>query len=85
MKIDGGLKKVLLEINFLGECKKLSGQYLYSKDSFDNYSNDEVVKIISALGYPLKYNKKENFIALINHLMDGILLSVFAVNTTLSN
>jgi len=47
-------------INFYNRYEKLSNDYSF-ENTFENYSNDEVDKIIENLGYKARYDKKENF------------------------
>ena len=48
------------KINLYKRHYALSVQNNY-ENTFENYSNEEVLKIVKELGYTAKYKKKENF------------------------
>lgn len=70
MQLHDSLKPILEKINFLSRYKKLQEQFPYSDESFEDYSNHEVLRIIESFGYQVKYNKKENFF-LIKESLNG--------------
>jgi hypothetical protein len=55
-------KEILIykNIDFYNRYERLSQNYQFN-DTFENYSNEEVLKFIKQFGYDLKYFKKENF------------------------
>ena len=52
------------KINLYERHSNISNQYRF-EETFENYSNDEVIKIVKELGYTAKYRKKENFFQII--------------------
>ena len=52
------------KINLYERHSNISNQYRF-EETFENYSNDEVIKIVKELGYSAKYRKKENFFQII--------------------
>ena len=69
-----GLSKKELEIfekiNLYERHSNISNQYRF-EETFENYSNDEVIEIVKELGYSAKYRKKEKFFQIIETI-DGI-------------
>lgn len=64
--LDTNTKKVLNNINFTERYKNLSEKYQFDyKDSFESYDYNQVLKILSELGYAFKFDKKEKFFRLI--------------------
>ena len=58
------------KINLYERHSNISNQYRF-EETFENYSNDEVIKIVKELGYSAKYRKKEKFFQIIETI-DGI-------------
>ena len=56
--------EILEKINLYERHSNISNQYRF-EETFENYSNDEVIKIVKELGYSAKYKKKENFFQII--------------------
>ena len=56
--------EIFEKINLYERHSNISNQYRY-EETFENYSNDEVIKIVKELGYTAKYRKKENFFQII--------------------
>ena len=56
--------EIFEKINLYKRHYTLSVQNNY-ESTFENYSNDEVIKIVKELGYTAKYRKKENFFQII--------------------
>lgn len=56
-------KEILIykNIDFYNRYEKLSNDYSFEGKTFQDYSNDEVIKIIKELGYNVSYNSKESF------------------------
>ena len=52
--------EIFEKINLYERYSNISNQYRF-EETFENYSNDEVIKIVKELGYSAKYRKKENF------------------------
>ena len=52
------------KINLYKRHYTLSVQNNY-ENTFENYSNEKVIKIVKELGYSVKYRKKENFFQMI--------------------
>lgn len=65
MKLDEGLRSILENMAVINRYKKLSHENGDLGNKMKVYSNDEVIKIASGLGYNLSYNKKENFFKLL--------------------
>lgn len=53
-------KEVFKRIDFVRSFIEITKKHNFD-DGFENYSNAEVIKIISEFGYKAKYNKSENF------------------------
>ncbi len=64
MELHPKIKPILEDINFLSRYKKLNQRFPLSNEAFENYSNEEVLKIFDSLGYNFKYAKKEKFFGL---------------------
>ena len=62
--------EIFEKINLYERHSNISNQYRF-EETFENYSNDEVIKIVKELGYTAKYRKKENFFQIIE-IIDGI-------------
>lgn len=56
--------EIFEKINLYERHSNISNQYRF-EETFENYSNDEVIKIVKELGYSVKYRKKENFFQMI--------------------
>ena len=56
--------EIFEKINLYERHSNISNQYRF-EETFENYSNDEVIKIVKKLGYTAKYRKKENFFQII--------------------
>ena len=56
--------EIFEKINLYERHCNISNQYRF-EETFENYSNDEVIKIVKELGYSAKYKKKENFFQII--------------------
>ena len=56
--------EIFEKINLYERYSNISNQYRF-EETFENYSNDEVIKIVKELGYTAKYRKKENFFQMI--------------------
>ena len=56
--------EIFEKINLYERHCNISNQYRF-EETFENYSNDEVIKIVKELGYTAKYRKKENFFQII--------------------
>ena len=56
--------EIFEKINLYERHSNISSQYRF-EETFENYSNDEVIKIVKELGYSAKYRKKENFFQII--------------------
>ena len=56
--------EIFEKINLYERYSNISNQYRF-EETFENYSNDEVIKIVKELGYSVKYRKKENFFQMI--------------------
>ena len=52
------------KINLYDRYRDINNLYRF-EETFENYSNDEVIKIVKELGYTAKYRKKENFFQII--------------------
>ena len=52
------------KINLYERHSNISNQYRF-EETFENYSNDEAIKIVKELGYSAKYRKKEIFFQII--------------------
>ena len=52
--------EIFEKINLYERHSNISNQYRF-EETFENYSNDEVIKIVKELGYSAKYRKKEKF------------------------
>ena len=62
--------EIFEKINLYERHSNISNQYRF-EETFENYSNDEVIKIVKELGYSAKYKKKEKFFQIIETI-DGI-------------
>ena len=56
--------EIFEKINLYERYSNISNQYRF-EETFENYSNDEVIKIVKELGYSAKYRKKEKFFQII--------------------
>lgn len=55
-------KNILKRINFVDRYIDISRKFHFDlKDGFDQFSNDEVLRVINQLGYQAKYLKGDNF------------------------
>lgn len=62
--------EIFEKINLYERHSNISNQYRF-EEKFENYSNEEAIKIVEELGYSAKYRKKENFFQIIETI-DGI-------------
>ena len=62
--------EIFKKIHLYERHSNISNQYRF-EETFKNYSNDEVIKIVKELGYSAKYRKKEKFFQIIETI-DGI-------------
>ena len=62
--------EIFEKINLYERHSNISNQYRF-EETFENYSNDEVIEIVKELGYSAKYRKKEKFFQIIETI-DGI-------------
>src|SRR5690606_29110045 len=66
-QLDESIKNILLKINFTSRYKILSDRYQFSyEEAWKNYSNEEVIQILSDLGYQAKFIKSENYFKIVN-------------------
>ena len=56
--------EIFEKIDLYERHSNISNLYRF-EETFENYSNDEVIKIVKELGYTAKYRKKENFFQII--------------------
>ena len=56
--------EIFEKINLYERHSNISNQYRF-EETFENYSNDEAIKIVEELGYSAKYRKKEKFFQII--------------------
>ena len=56
--------EIFEKINLSDRYRDINNLYRF-EETFENYSNDEVIKIVKELGYTAKYRKKENFFQII--------------------
>ena len=56
--------EIFEKINLYDRYRDINNLYRF-EETFENYSNDEVIKIVKELGYTAKYRKKENFFQII--------------------
>ena len=56
--------EIFEKINLYERHSNISNQYRF-EETFENYSNEEVIKIVKELGYSAKYRKKEKFFQII--------------------
>ena len=56
--------EIFEKINLYDRYRDINNLYRF-EETFENYSNDEVIKIVKELGYSAKYKKKENFFQII--------------------
>lgn len=56
--------EIFEKINLYDRYRDINNLYRF-EETFENYSNDEVIKIVKELGYTTKYRKKENFFQII--------------------
>lgn len=61
MQLYPSLRPVLEKIDFLVRYRELRKRFPYTDESFEGYSNTEVLRIIESFGYQVKFNKRENF------------------------
>lgn len=52
------------KINLYEKYSDINNEYRF-EEKFENYSNEEAIKIVEELGYSAKYKKKENFFQII--------------------
>ena len=67
--------EIFEKINLYDRYRDINNLYRF-EETFENYSNDEVIKIVKELGYTAKYRKKENFFQIIETINE-ILFSFF--------
>ena len=56
--------EIFEKINLYDRYRDINNLYRF-EETFENYSNDEVIKIVKELGYSAKYRKKEKFFQII--------------------
>ena len=56
--------EIFEKINLYDRYRDINNLYRF-EETFENYSNDEVIKIVKELGYTAKYRKKETFFQII--------------------
>ena len=56
--------EIFEKINLYERHSNISNQYRF-EETFENYSNEQAIKIVGELGYLAKYRKKENFFQII--------------------
>ena len=56
--------EIFEKINLYDRYRDINNLYRF-EETFENYSNDEVIKIVKELGYTAKYRKKEIFFQII--------------------
>ena len=56
--------EIFEKINLYDRYRDINNLYRF-EETFENYTNDEVIKIVKELGYTAKYIKKENFFQII--------------------
>lgn len=61
MQLYPSLPPILENIDFLNRYKQLRAHFPNTDDGFEDYDNDEVLKIIQEIGYSAKYDRKEKF------------------------
>lgn len=61
MQLSLSLKQVLEKIDFLDRYRELRNKFPYTDESLEDYSNHEVLKIIESFGYPVRFDKREDF------------------------
>lgn len=61
MQLHPTLKPFLERISFLSRYRTLQHRFPLGTETFEKYSNDEVLKILESLGYRFKFYRKENF------------------------
>ncbi|MGG3504885.1 hypothetical protein ABES58_05305 [Paenibacillus lautus] len=60
--IDKHTEYAFVKIKFIERYKNLAAKYQFNiSESFENYESNQVVKIMSELGYVSSFNKKEKF------------------------
>ena len=64
MKLSKKELEIFEKINLYDRYRDINNLYRF-EETFENYSNDEVIKIVKELGYTAKYRKKENFFQII--------------------
>ena len=64
MKLSKKELEIFEKINLYDRYRDINNLYRF-EETFENYSNDEVIKIVKELGYSAKYRKKENFFQII--------------------
>lgn len=67
MKIDERVKPILEKVNFIDRYRKLSQQYEDNDYRMEKFSYDQVIEIMSDLGYEVSYDRKENFFKLLEN------------------
>lgn len=61
MQLHPILKHILEKISFLDRYKALREKFPWTDESFEGYSNVEVLRIIETFGYEVKYDKRDGF------------------------
>lgn len=61
MELHQSLRPVLKKIDFVKRYTQLSNEFGNKNDTFEQYDNDEIIKIIEECGYKAKYIRSENF------------------------
>jgi hypothetical protein len=66
MQLPPEIRAALEKIDFINRYKSLAARYKFKSDErFKNYDNNEVSKIFAELGYPARYDKRENFFQIV--------------------
>lgn len=66
MEFKPEVREALFKIDFVKRAKKLTeNHFTNSYNTFKDYENEEVIKILDELGYKAKYNRKESFFKII--------------------
>ena len=61
MGLSENLKSTLKKIHFVERYTCLSDNHSKKEVTFENYQNEEVIKIIRGIGYDVKFMRSENF------------------------
>lgn len=62
MQLRPEIREALEKIDFINRYKRMSAKYRFnSNERLEGYDNNEVLRILAELGYPARYDKRENF------------------------